>query len=168
MIEHFFNFLAEIIKCYFDHPPPKLPDNHCFSWYLNPEIIKCYFDHPPSPPENCPIITVSLDIKIPKVNFSLKTLRYNIEHVFDFLGQKLEFWPIINVDLDIIVTLLGTDIISTTFSTFRPKIGVLADNQCWSWYQSPESQIFSQNALIIPSRFSTFTPDSQFSLKTRI
>ena len=75
------------------------------------------------------------------VNFSLKRA-YNIEHVydflgkklvfwpFDFLGQKLVFWPIINVDLDIIVTLLGTDIISTTFSTFRPKIGVLADNQC--------------------------------------
>ena len=63
------------------------------------------------------------------VNFSLKRA-YNIEHVFDFLVKKLEFWPIINVDLDIIVKLLGIDIISTTFLTFRPKIGVLADNEC--------------------------------------
>ena len=89
MIELFFNFLAEIIKCYFDHPP-----------------------------QICPIITVFLDIKVTKVNFSLKTLlpTYNIEHVFDFLGktlvfwpfeflgQKLVFWPIINVDLDIKVS----------------------------------------------------------------
>ena len=66
---------------------------------------------------------------------------YNIEQVFDFLGQKLKFWQIINVDLDIKVPKINFSLKTrlSTISTFPP-----------------ESQFFSQNAPIISSIFSNF------------
>ena len=66
---------------------------------------------------------------------------YNIAKIFEFLGKNLEFWPKINVNLDIKF----------------PKVNLLSKRAYNTDhvldYITPESQFFSQNAPIISSMF---------------